>query len=100
MNTELQLVNIRRHMDPTYEADNFESCFLGVIERAGQPLVLVYDRERAVRLLMSRDGMTREEAEEYMNFNVTGAWIGFGTPAFLERCSMEEARRRMTDGLT
>jgi hypothetical protein len=27
--------------------------------------------------------MTREEAEEYMDFNVLGAYMGEGTPVFI-----------------
>ena len=32
---------------------------------------------------MERDGMTHEEAIEWMDFNVTGAWLGETTPIFV-----------------
>jgi hypothetical protein len=32
---------------------------------------------------MERDDMTREEAIEFMDFNVVGAWHGESTPIFL-----------------
>ena len=32
-----------------------------------------------------KDGMTDEEAMEYFEFNVVGAWMGEGTPIFLYR---------------
>jgi hypothetical protein len=33
---------------------------------------------------MERDGMSREDAEEYFDFNVAGAWVGEGMPVFLD----------------
>ena len=32
---------------------------------------------------MKREGWTYEEAVEWMDFNVVGAWMGEGTPMFL-----------------
>lgn len=55
-------------------------------------MVFVYDNSKAVKLLMTRDGMTPEEAQEFIYFNVVGAWIGPGTPAFLQKCSLKDAR--------
>ena len=34
---------------------------------------------------MVKDGMTRDEAEEYFDFNTQGAWVGEQTPGYLER---------------
>jgi hypothetical protein len=38
--------------------------------------VLVYDAEKIRDLLMKRDGMTMEEAREYIEFNIEGAYMG------------------------
>ena len=35
--------------------------------------------------------MNRGDAIEFMEFNVVGAWMGQGTPAFLNKCSLAEA---------
>jgi hypothetical protein len=35
--------------------------------------------------------MTEDEAEEYFEFNVIGAWVGHGTPVFVQRMKMEDA---------
>jgi hypothetical protein len=32
-----------------------------------------------------KEGMSEEEAEEYFQFNVEGAWVGENTPIFLEK---------------
>lgn len=66
-------------------ADGFDAAFLGVLERFGMEPISVYDRAKCIEILMTRDGMTDEEAEEYFSFNVTGAWVGERTPAFLIR---------------
>jgi len=75
----------------TLKPDGFEDAFIGTMSRCGQPTVLIYDYDKAVELLITRDGMSYEEAEEYMEFNVIGAWVGAGTPGFLRRCTLEEA---------
>jgi hypothetical protein len=33
---------------------------------------------------MERDGMTYDEAVEYFNFNVSDAYVGEKTPAFIQ----------------
>jgi hypothetical protein len=42
--------------------------------------VLVYDIFVMVQQLIVRDGMTEEEALEYINFNIENAYIGKDTP--------------------
>lgn len=64
-------------------ADGFEQAFIGIAHRCSKPNLACYDYERAVEVLMKRDGMTDEEAREYLNFNCLGAWMGEGTPLWL-----------------
>ena len=42
--------------------------------------VLVYDAETIREILMNRDGMGSDEAREFIEFNVEGAYMGPGTP--------------------
>ena len=64
-------------------ADGFEEAFLGVSEVFGRPPLATYDRDKCIDNLVKRDGMTYEEAVEHFDFNVTGAWVGDGTPIYL-----------------
>ncbi len=64
-------------------ADGFENAFVGVARRCGQPELAVYDYHKAVDILMERDGMSNDDAVEYMEFNVVGAWMGPNTPIWL-----------------
>ncbi len=66
------------------KADGFDDAILGLGRRCSQPDLLVYDVDKCVVILME-DGMTQEEAMEYFEFNVVGAWMGEGTPIFLYR---------------
>jgi hypothetical protein len=64
-------------------ADGFEDAFIGVAERSSQHPLAVYDAGKCIEILVERDGMSYEEAEEFFSFNVTGAWAGEYTPLFL-----------------
>ena len=64
------------------KADGFDDAILGLGRRCGQIDLLVYDVDKCIAILM-KDGMTDEEAMEYFEFNVVGAWMGEGTPIFL-----------------
>ena len=64
-------------------ADGFEDAILGMCERFGNNPVVAYNYLKCIDILIQRDGMTHEEAEEYFSFNVLGAWMGNGTPVFV-----------------
>jgi|TARA_R110000824_G_scaffold287536_1_gene475622 hypothetical protein len=66
-------------------ADGFDDAIIGIGSRCGQPDLLVYDVDTALDILMDRDGMDYEQAQEYFSFNVEGAWVGEGTPIWLHR---------------
>ena len=71
------------HDEEILTADGFDYALIGVCERAGQPTIAMYDKDKCINLLIERDGMTEEEAEEYLYFNVVGAWVGEYTPCFV-----------------
>jgi hypothetical protein len=61
-----------------------DDAIIGIVEREGIPLV-VYDTAKIINLLRTRDRMSRDEAEEFFEYNVAGAWMGEQTPLFLRR---------------
>lgn len=61
--------------------DGFDEAVLGVVERAGL-LAVCYDRSKILQILM-RD-MNEEEAWEYYEFNILGAYMGEATPVYLD----------------
>jgi len=64
-------------------ADGFEDAFIGICEVFNRPILAAYDRDKCITILMERDGMTDEEAEEYFEFNVAGSWVGDSTPVYV-----------------
>jgi hypothetical protein len=71
-------------------ADGFEAAFVGIAHRCGQPTLAVYNYELGLTVLVERDGMSEEEAIEWMDFNVLGAWAGPHTPLWLVRPKAED----------
>ena len=63
-------------------ADGFEDALVGFGHRFTSA-VAVYDRAKCVDVLITRDGMSGDEAEEYFSFNVEGADVGEHTPVFV-----------------
>lgn len=64
-------------------ADGFNDAFVGTGERAGQPVIAVYDFDKCVAILCERDGMNLDDAIDFMYFNVVGSWVGDETPVFV-----------------
>jgi len=70
-------------IDDILLADGFEEAFMGVSESYGLKPRACYDSTKCLDILCDRDGMELEEAMEYFNFNVVGAYVGEFTPAFI-----------------
>ncbi len=62
-----------------------EEAIVGVLERCGQPTILVYSVTRCVELLVEQHKMAYDEAVDHFRYNVVGAWLGPNTPGFLYR---------------
>jgi hypothetical protein len=62
-------------------ADGFDDAFVGIGRQFGRPIA-IYDRTKCIDIL--QEDMSEEEAEEYFQYNVEGAWVGENTPIFLE----------------
>ena len=77
--------------------DGFEAAIVGIAEGCGRSPVVVYDREKCVAILMERDGMDRGEAEEFFDFNVSGVYVGPGTPVFLVKPEEEQWSNEKSD---
>jgi hypothetical protein len=60
--------------------DGFDDAIIGYSQRINDPTLAVYSWELMVKILMERDGMSDEEAMEYIDYNCLGAWVGERTP--------------------
>jgi hypothetical protein len=63
--------------------DGLDEALVGVTcYQPGRPVCAVYRYAGCVRVLVEQ-GMSEEEAVEYVEFNTVGAWVGDRTPVFV-----------------
>jgi hypothetical protein len=90
------------HSDPILLADGWEDCIIGLGYQFNKPLI-VYSKNKVLAKLANqfaaeaKDNLEFDandsyrgdrdfflEAEEYFDFNIQGAWLGEGTPVFVD----------------
>ena len=62
------------------KADGFDDAVIGIEERSGR---LVYDVNLMISILIVDEGMSEEDAIEYLDYNVIGAYVGEQTPIYI-----------------
>lgn len=67
-------------------ADGLEDAFLGYTLNHHHATVAVYDYEKCIAVLVERDGMDAEGADEYLQFNTRGAYVGENGLLFVRAC--------------
>lgn len=66
-------------------ADGFEDAILGVAQdKVTNTNRLVYSISKCIDILIQKHNMTREEAEEYFDFNTLDAYVGEQTPIYVD----------------
>ena len=77
---------IKRHMGDDEKillADGLENAFIAIGRQFTHP-VAIYSYRKTIKILMRDHGMDREEAIEYFDYNIAGAFVGDQTPVFLQ----------------
>lgn len=64
-------------------ADGLEAAIIGYTVNHHHPTVAVYDVQKCVDILVERDGMSHEDAEEFLEFNTLGAYVGENGPLYI-----------------
>lgn len=64
-------------------ADGLEDAFVGIGSAFNAVPVAIYNKDKVIEILMTRDGMTIDEAYEFFDFNIAGAYVGESTPIFM-----------------
>jgi hypothetical protein len=67
--------------DDLLKADGFDEAVIGIEINTGR---LVYDIFKMRELLIKNDGMSSDDAMEYLDFNVLGAYMGEKTPIYVQ----------------
>jgi len=74
----------------TLIADGFDDAILGVVTDFNSEPRVAYSKSKCIDILMERDGMDYEEAMEYFDYNVSGAYMGEQTPIWVDDMMFEE----------
>lgn len=69
--------------DEALLADGLDDALIGAGEHFGSGTRAVYDREKVIDILVKRDGMTADEANEHFEFNILGSGVP-NAPIFVE----------------
>lgn len=82
------------HEEPEpLRVNGFNKAIIGFGGQYGSCACWVYDIDRCIEILME-DGMTDTEAVEYFDYNIAGAYLGEGTPIFIESTNdLDEAEQ-------
>jgi len=64
-------------------ADGLEAALVGYTVNHHHPVVAVYDIDKCIDVLVERDGMTPEGADEFLSFNTIGAYVGENGPLYV-----------------
>jgi hypothetical protein len=72
-----------QEVDPDIlRADGLDAALIGICHQFGRPAVAAYDYDKVIEILMSQS-MAHDEAVEFFEFNIVGAWVGEYTPVFI-----------------
>tara|TARA_R100000234_G_scaffold99630_1_gene68281 strand:+ start:128 stop:394 length:267 start_codon:yes stop_codon:yes gene_type:complete len=64
--------------------DGFDDALIGIGRRTGMLDVAVYDYNKCVNVMIERDGSSHDDAVDYMEYNVTGTYVGENGPIVVE----------------
>ena len=65
-------------------ANGFDDAIIGIVERYGMNPVVLYNKDKCLKILQKRDGMSESEAIDFYYYNIVGAYMGEHTPCFAE----------------
>lgn len=83
--TKFEIINEEYFDEELLFADGFNDAVIGVTyDKATSTNRIVYSIKLCIEVLMNRDGMSYEIAEEFFDFNVTNAYVGNKTPIFMD----------------
>jgi len=71
-------------------ADGLNEAIIGFGHQFTTAPVAIYDYEKCIEIFMRDNDWGYEDAMEWMQYNVVGAYVGSGTPIFMTVFSQDE----------
>jgi len=62
------------------DKDSFNEALIGFGERCSMNTLAVYSIDKILEILENKFEMSYEEAREWYDYNIAGAWMGDNTP--------------------
>ena len=81
--TKLTIEEISELNPEAMMADGFDDAIIGMCIQFGAEPLVAYNYEKCLEILVERDGITKTEAIDFMEFNVIGSYVGLNTPVFI-----------------
>jgi len=84
------MIDIKAYLADNYPEDEiiipegYDEAFIG-IGYSYSGVYACYDYDKVIHIIMGNGSMTLEEAIDFFDFNVIGAYIGENNPVFVER---------------
>lgn len=77
-------VDINEYAEGAILLDGLESAIVGITDEFGTGKRVLYSKDKILKILQERDGMTYSDAEEYFDYNIIGGYFGEQNPIFLD----------------
>ena len=71
-------------------ATGYDDCIIGICHRFNQPTIVAYDKELIIRKIMLSSECSYEDASEFFDFNIIGAYMGELTPCFIDTKALSD----------
>ena len=84
MNVKDKLQFINEGYPDVLIADGFDKAIRGIVERSGMNPVVLYNKNKCLNIMQTRDGMSEEDAIDFFYYNIVGAYMGEHTPCLAE----------------
>lgn len=79
----MKLEDIIETVENAILLDGLNDAIIGVTEEFGNGPRILYDRDKILEILQTRDGMTYEDAFEFYDYNILGLFASEQNPIFL-----------------
>ena len=76
-------IDINEYAEGAVILSDLDTAIIGIVEDFNGRRIL-YSKEKILNILMVRDGMTMDEAEEYYDYNILGLYAGDQNPVFMD----------------
>jgi len=77
--------------DQTLFADGFDKAIVGV-DLVSSPPRIIYDKSKMIDVLVHQEELSIEDAIDFLAYNVWGAYVGLGTPIYMDDGDSEHIR--------